>query len=233
MEAVLFDFGGTLDANGIAWKERLHSICLAFNINPDNEKFDRAFYDADDYLSRHHNLEKLSFEETVFVQVSDFFKNLKLGDKKLETEIAKRFVDDSREWIKKSKRVLDELNPKFKLAIVSNFYGNLKSVVTSEGLADYFGVLTDSSVVGTVKPDEKIFFHALNTLNVKPENALMVGDSVKRDMKGAENLNMPHALLWGDRGKFEKPQICCDKAIILNDLSELPKKIEEFVLTKK
>ena len=48
--AVLFDFGGTLDADGITWKERFFRLCLDEGVTIARERFDPVFYAADDAL---------------------------------------------------------------------------------------------------------------------------------------------------------------------------------------
>ena len=48
--AVLFDFGGTLDADGIAWKERFHRLFETEGVAVAPGQFDPAFYAADDAL---------------------------------------------------------------------------------------------------------------------------------------------------------------------------------------
>ena len=48
--AVLFDFGGTLDADGVAWKERFFRLCLDEGVTIERERFDPVFYAADDAL---------------------------------------------------------------------------------------------------------------------------------------------------------------------------------------
>ena len=50
IETVLFDFGGTLDADGVAWKERFHALYRAEGLDLSAEAFAPAFYAADDAL---------------------------------------------------------------------------------------------------------------------------------------------------------------------------------------
>src|SRR5215475_12032294 len=47
---VLFDFGGTLDADGLTWKARFFRLCQDEGLVSDSERFDPAFYAADDAL---------------------------------------------------------------------------------------------------------------------------------------------------------------------------------------
>ena len=60
------------------------------------------------------------------------------------------------------------------------------------GLLDYFDLLhiAISADLGVRKPHPAIFMHALNGLHVAPEEAAMVGDSLKADVGGAKRLNM-------------------------------------------
>lgn len=223
IKAVLFDYGGTLDADGIAWKEHFQEVYLRCRLSVKQEVFDRAFYDADDFLPTTHNLKGLGLEETLRLQIGDFLINLNM---RYEHDVPRRalelFLADCRASFAKNIPVLEILRRKYRLGIVSNFYGNLASVLKSEGLDKYFDAVADSSVVGVTKPDPKLFLHALNRLGAAPSEAVMVGDNVKRDMAGAAAMGMPHALLWGDRLKHSNPIPCCGKDIILKNLSELP-----------
>src|SRR5215475_1874269 len=49
-QTVLFDFGGTLDSDGVAWKERVHRHYQAEGLAMSAEDFAPAFYAADDRL---------------------------------------------------------------------------------------------------------------------------------------------------------------------------------------
>jgi putative hydrolase of the HAD superfamily len=50
VNALLFDFGGTLDADGVPWKERFFRLWKDEGEEVSREEFDRAFYAADDAL---------------------------------------------------------------------------------------------------------------------------------------------------------------------------------------
>src|SRR3990172_6080875 len=49
---------------------------------------------------------------------------------------------------------------------------------------------------GAGKPDERIFRHALEKLNVAPSNAWMVGDNLERDIGGAQAVGISG--IWVD-----------------------------------
>jgi HAD superfamily hydrolase (TIGR01509 family) len=67
------------------------------------------------------------------------------------------------------------------------------------------------------KPDPQAFLYPLDKLGVKPEEAIMVGDEVERDLIPAKNLGM-EAILIDRENKIENPPV---KRI--NSLAELKK----------
>jgi putative hydrolase of the HAD superfamily len=74
------------------------------------------------------------------------------------------------------------------------------------------------------KPDVKPFLLVLKKLKVKPEECLMVGDDVKRDLKTAKKLGMIAAL--AKYGQVEKEKGRYDYSIgNINQLLNLVKKL--------
>lgn len=63
------------------------------------------------------------------------------------------------------------------------------------GLAGAVDVLIASSVLPAGKPDPRAFQHALALLGVTPDQALMIGDSLEKDVHGALAAGLPAILL--------------------------------------
>ncbi|MBI2912676.1 MAG: HAD family hydrolase [Chloroflexi bacterium] len=59
-----------------------------------------------------------------------------------------------------------------------------------DGLEPFLGVVAISCDLGFIKPHPEIFRFALDTLDVPPEQTLMVGDSLRADVGGAKALGM-------------------------------------------
>jgi HAD superfamily hydrolase (TIGR01509 family) len=215
MPVLLFDFGGTLDSDGRTWFDRFFTLYKEEGVEIQRETFARAFYAADDHLAERHKLDGLSMEATVALQAADVCSEIAPRRHGLAARVAERFVEESRRDLRKNRAVLERLSRRHKLGVVSNFYGNLDSVLASEGLRSLFGVVADSAVVGTTKPEPGIFRHALNAFGAQPSEATMIGDSIPRDMRGAEGLGLRHALITGQPGR------CCDSALAAKSLSEL------------
>ena len=75
------------------------------------------------------------------------------------------------------------------LAVISNFDRRLYAVLDDLKLSQFFEAVIISSEAGADKPDPRIFERALQTLGVRPDKALHVGDDPKRDW-GAEALGL-------------------------------------------
>ncbi|MDD5302208.1 MAG: HAD family hydrolase [Elusimicrobia bacterium] len=195
MKCLLFDYGGTLDADGTTWLERFHPIYKEVGLDLPKDRFDRAFYDSDDNLPARHSLRGLNLAETVRLQVEDVIKALAPDQAMLIDPITDRFVADCRGQFKRLTPVLERLSKRYRLGIVSNFYGNLEGILTAEGLRPLFSVVADSGVLGVTKPDAAIFLHAAKAVSASPADCVMIGDSVKRDMAGAAGAGMKMALI--------------------------------------
>jgi putative hydrolase of the HAD superfamily len=197
MKSVLFDYGGTLDSDGTTWLERFYPIYKENGIDSDRPRFDRAFYDSDDSLPARFALDGLDLEQTLRLQVRGVLDALAPERADLTPKIASRFAEDSRRQFHRLKPVLDRLAARYRLGIVSNFYGNLDGILRAEGLRGHFAVVADSGVLGVQKPDPEIFLHAARALDSRPEECVMVGDSVPRDVKGAAAAGMKKVLVTG------------------------------------
>ncbi|HVX97864.1 MAG TPA: HAD family hydrolase [Polyangia bacterium] len=83
----------------------------------------------------------------------------------------------------------------FRLAIVSNSEGTIDAMLTEVGLKPYFETIIDSAIVGSVKPDPRIFQIALERLDVPPSDAVMIGDLPTADVFGPRVLGIRAALV--------------------------------------
>lgn len=195
MKSVLFDYGGTLDSDGTTWLERFYPIYKENGIASDRSRFDRAFYDSDDALPARFKLDGLDLEQTLRLQVRGVLDALAPERADLTEKIAGRFAEDSRRQFHRLTPILIRLAARYRLGVVSNFYGNLDGILQAEGLRGHFAVVADSGVLGVEKPNPEIFLHAARALDSRPEECVMVGDSVPRDIKGAAAAGMKKVLV--------------------------------------
>jgi len=216
---LLFDFGGTLDAEGVPWKDRFFRLAVEEGFDGSQEEFDRAFYGATDALEGTIP-RQAGLRETV-ARVTNGLSS-RLGRRDLVLRAGERFARDSERQLAQSAGLLSSLRSRHRLGIVSNFYGNLQAVLDETGLAPLVGVAVDSTLAGCKKPDPRIFQAALDALGAAPGEAVFVGDSQRRDMAGARGMGMRHVWLRPE-GAGNGGPCCPDDRVIarLADLSEL------------
>jgi HAD superfamily hydrolase (TIGR01549 family) len=120
------------------------------------------------------------------------------GQRKIDGDrghrVASRFLSEMSAAFAHNRPVLEALSQRYRLGVVSNFYGNLEGACESSGLAPLFGAMADSQRVGAEKPDPAIFHAALSALHAAPETAVMVGDSLRRDYEGARRSGL--SFIW-------------------------------------
>jgi epoxide hydrolase-like predicted phosphatase len=89
------------------------------------------------------------------------------------------------------------LRPRYKTALLSNAWDDLRGVVTTEWqIADAFDELVISAEVGVAKPETGIYEVTLQRLNVAPTEAVFV-DDFPRNIAGAQAVGMK-AILFQD-----------------------------------
>lgn len=85
------------------------------------------------------------------------------------------------------------------IGIITNGFAALqKPRLAHLKLEPFIDTLIISEEIGFAKPDKRIFNYALQQMNIKlPENVLMVGDSLSSDIIGAKNVGM--STCWFNR----------------------------------
>jgi HAD superfamily hydrolase (TIGR01549 family) len=217
---LLFDFGGTLDAEGVPWKDRFVRLAREEGLDTPQADFDRAFYGATDTLEGTIP-RSAGFRETVERVAAGLAQRLGREDARVR-RIGDRFAEESLAQLAQSATLLARLRERYRIGIVSNFYGNLQAVCDEAGLTPSIGVAIDSTLVGCKKPDPRIFQAALDALSAAPAEAVFVGDSQRRDMAGARAMGMRHVWLRpahaaGNGGGSP----CCPEDAVIAKLAEL------------
>ena len=227
IETVLFDFGGTLDSDGVAWKERFYALYQSEGLDFSADAFAPAFYAADDALVG-ALAPTTGLQETVDALTTNLEAELARCadgqdgiDRARGRRVAVRFLSEMSTAFARNRPVLETLSERYRLGVVSNFYGNLEAACESSGLAPLFGVMMDSQRVGAEKPDPAIFHAALSALHAAPETAVMVGDSLRRDYEGARRSGLSFIWIAPKDVQAAKCSVARDGSI-LGTVSELP-----------
>jgi HAD superfamily hydrolase (TIGR01509 family) len=81
---------------------------------------------------------------------------------------------------------IGKLRTTYKIVLLSNSASDyLRAEIKKYGLEKYFDHIVISSEVGMIKPELKIFEYSLNTLGLKPDQAIFIDDNPK-DVASAE-----------------------------------------------
>ncbi|KAL8095276.1 hypothetical protein AgCh_036655 [Apium graveolens] len=87
-------------------------------------------------------------------------------------------------------------NAGVKIAVVSNFDTRLRPLLRALNCDHWFDAVAVSAEVAAEKPNPTIFLRACELLDVKPEDAVHVGDDRRNDIWGARDAGCD-AWLWG------------------------------------
>ncbi|MBE8540164.1 HAD-IA family hydrolase [Geoglobus acetivorans] len=110
-----------------------------------------------------------------------------------------------------------------KLAVVTDaMNGHAVGRLKKAGILHYFDVVVSSDMTGKRKPEPDSIILALNRLGVKAEEAVIVGDSLRRDIEAGKRLGMVTVYAsYGDRNFFEEKRGSAD--FVIESVEELLK----------
>jgi len=191
---ILFDFGGTLDADGSRWSVRFHAAYQAAGGKQSFAAFDRAFRESDRALERLSGIERLGFRAMVDAQTALLLPRLTDGVGLPARAIADHFHTATCGVVRRNEALLQQLHQSYHLGVVSNFTGNLELCLEELGVMRYFAVVADSGRVGITKPDPRLFQHALGWPGLVSKPAWMVGDNYDSDIRPAAALGL--STIW-------------------------------------
>jgi len=115
--------------------------------------------------------------------------------------------------------VLKELQQSYMLALVSNGAPDLqREKLEGSKLGPYFDIIVVSGEIGFGKPDPRIFTTVLKRLGVSAEMAVMVGNSLKSDIVGAQQVGLK--AVWLNRDKKDSNNLV-QPDYEINNMNEL------------
>lgn len=202
IKGIIFDYGGTIDSRGVHWSEIIWNGYQAAQINVDKDSFRECYVFAERELARvrhilpHHNFYDLLLIK-MRIELEFLAKQSKINSDIVEEKaiaIAEYCYNQARECIEEARPTLEALAARYPMVLVSNFYGNVESVLEDFDVRKYFDTIVESAVVGVRKPDPKIFALGVEAIGLKAEEVLVIGDSYRKDIVPAESLGCQ--VLW-------------------------------------
>jgi len=218
--AVCFDFGGTLDADGLRWSVRAHSAYCADGGTLGFDEFELRFRQSDRRLESLPGIRRMGLRETVHAQAA-VLKELLADGAAIDAErLATDFCAESAATARRNRPILARLAASVPLGVVSNFTGNLDHCLAELELREFFRVTLDSAVVGVSKPSPEIFRMALARLGIPAAGVWMVGDNFEADIRPAAALGFSTCWLAPLERPEPTPGIATARIASLTDLPE-------------
>ena len=231
VKGIIFDYGGTIDNAGDHWAVVIREAYATLPM-PELplDTFCKAYVFAERELARvRHILPEHTFRDMMEIKARLELEELvRLGAPVQPADIpdfARRIAiytdEHARACVEAARPALDYLHARYPMVLVSNFYGNIGAVLRAYDLDRYFKAVIESAVVGVRKPDPAIFRLGVDALSLEPEEVLVVGDSVGKDILPARSLGCQTAWISGRPWFFEEVKEA--PGLRIDSLAELQK----------
>ncbi|CUU48922.1 HAD family hydrolase [Clostridium beijerinckii] len=169
----------------------------------DRNVIEMVFYKALKYLNQKNfiltEMEELEHFIEFYRIIANELPVLELSNTNI-VEIAKDTVYNDEKFLfyEDVFEIIPQLSKNYKLGVISDTWPSLERVFRNAGLRDYFSTFVMSSTTGVIKPNELMFNTALSELNIKPEEAMFIDDSIK-NVEGASKLGIESILMVRDK----------------------------------
>jgi putative hydrolase of the HAD superfamily len=194
IRAILFDAAGTLFYLTKTVGDHYAYVGREVGLDLEGQQLERAFHAAWQQMPRRlaierprENDDKEWWRELVDRAFDQVAPSLSEFDRDNFFEVAYEHFAEPGVWelYPEVPEVLEQLRPRFELAVISNFDGRLRLILQHLGISKYFAHVFISSELGADKPDPEIFRRSLKIMHLDTNEVLHVGDDPERDWKAA------------------------------------------------
>ena len=188
IKGYIFDYGGTLDTGGQHWGKVIWHAYEHLQVPVSEADFRDAYVHAERTLGKNPIIKPdFTFYKTLETKISLQLEYLhQQGHLSHHTSYIKPLTSHLYEATvaeaARSREVLLELKKQYPMILVSNFYGNIATVLNEFKLDGIFDTIIESAVVGVRKPDPQIFTLGVEALGMQPDEVVVVGDSMDKDI---------------------------------------------------
>ncbi|MGB7290685.1 MAG: HAD family hydrolase [Thermodesulfobacteriota bacterium] len=207
-KAIFFDFGDTLASTNPPYLIRLALAFRDCGYHVSDDEFESAYLKTDyevhkKYLER-GTISPLEYREWFFPKLC---KHLSLeGESRIIRErirAALRGIDYTRSALPGAIELIELLKDRgLVLGVISNNDGTTQEKCEEVGIKNYFDIIADSTNLGFVKPDSRIFQFALEKLNISSSEALHIGDLYGSDVLGGRNAGLD--VIWLNKRRIQR-----------------------------
>lgn len=228
IKGILFDYGATLDTNGIHWSHVMWQAYQQVHIPIREIDFREAYVFAERYLGTHTIIQpdftfKDVLDKKIDLQFQYLDENNVLHKNQLQDKekIVTWCLNEVKQNIEFVKPILAELKNRYTIGLVSNFYGNISAVLHDFRLFNVFDSIIESANEKLRKPDIKIFEKALTQLSLQPDDTVMIGDSYEKDILPSKSIGCHTIWLRGKGWDDEKMQSIEAADFIITNIQEI------------
>ena len=203
---LFFDIDRTLWDYESNAKEALHDMYIKYQLLKHHipfEDFVRVFKRNNEFLWLEFGLGKIKKE---YLRDQRFFLSLEefgIKDNALATQLSVDYIEISPNKINLFPEVADTLeylSYKYKLHIITNGFNEVQfRKLKNCGIDQYFEKVVTSDNAQSQKPNRRIFEFALNSVNAKKKESLMIGDDWELDVMGAKKYGFDQVFFNPDR----------------------------------
>ena len=228
VKALIFDYGGTIDTPAVHWSEVLWQAYQRCQLTLTKERFRKAYVHGERTLARnpiiqpqHNFLDVLRVKVEIEIRflVQQGYLHLPYDPQK--EDLIKFWTDtiahDCYHYVENvlttNRPIFQRLSKRYPMVLVSNFYGNIHTILDDFQLP-FFREVIESAVVGVRKPDPRIFQLGVEALGLEPTEVAVIGDSYSKDIIPAKSIGCKTVWFKGIGWTDEQPDGSAADAII-------------------
>jgi putative hydrolase of the HAD superfamily len=193
IKAIFFDWGHTITTNGFRdAREKISNLLKPYNLTWDD--FYQHFRNLYEIRSSGH----LKSDDEMFNLLGKI-----TGKENLPSRKILEAVVDSTVIPQENIKIIEKLKEKYKVGLLTNNVREwLEPSLKRYKIENLFDAIITSSEVGAKKPDAKIYYAALKSLSVKPEETIFVSDELSEDLIAAKGCGIK--TIWLDLGNDDE-----------------------------
>ena len=225
LKGYIFDYGGTLDTGGQHWGKVIWHAYKHLQVPVSETDFRDAYVHAERTLGKNPIIQPdFTFYKTLETKIRLQLEYLQTSYITPLTSyilpLTSHLYEATAAETSKSREVLLSLKKQYPMVLVSNFYGNIATVLKEFKLDGIFDTIIESAVVGVRKPDPQIFTLGVEALGMQPDEVVVVGDSMDKDIIPASKAGC-HTVWFKGEGWTNDPVDESPAGKVITDLTQI------------
>lgn len=192
-------------------------------------------FDESNYMKIYNLIDEY---EVLFNEENNYFNKKELLDfinYHLEQNYPIELIDEiskaiGKYWIKEvylKEEIIKKLYSKYNLYVYTNYFEDAQSMrIKNIGYDKYFKKIFAADKFGC-KPYKSSFKRVLDYLKAKPEECIMIGDSISKDILAANNIGMK-SILFDYDGKRDNKSLNLKDYIVINNMDDVIEELEKI-----